>query len=189
MFHSAHIPESPLCASQRGGRTTLSTNMGRKPQVQASLFSVKWNWSLRGAGMVQNSPCREEEGKHKIKRTAQQFWLPNQEQDTRKVCNSILWCSAPRKNHPEDKRFDRPSGVGSAGATGEVGGSYNSAQSGEAGLEASGTPSRTTRENRDGVSERSKSKYRGTKWMKKLSRGCLIPLILKSWIWNNSRHC
>ena len=115
-----------MAGSAKGKKSPTSKLKGHslfksQDKIGSFYFSVKWNWSLRGAEMVQSSPCREEEGKHKIKRAAQQFWLPNQEQDTMKVCNSILRCSAPRKNHPEDKRFDRPSGVGSAGATGVVG--------------------------------------------------------------------
>lgn len=108
MFHSGHIPESPLCANQRGpqsicwrGKTTSSPNMGRKPQVQASLFSVKWIWTMRGAEMVQKSPCRKRKASTRFKGQLSSSDCPTKSKtrhQTTKVCNSIPRCSAPRKN-------------------------------------------------------------------------------------------
>ena len=202
MFHSAHIPGSPLCANQRGaqsiiwwrGKTTSPPRMGRKPPVQASLFSVRWNWNMKGTEMVQKSPLGKRKASTRLKGQLSSSDCPTKSKTRHQTTKSVQF--HPPMLSPEEepswgqevwsavgcwqRRYNR-SGRGAHTRVPPV-----VCHGSEAGQEASAAL-RTARENRDGVSERSKSKYRGNKWMNKLNRGCLI--LLNSWIWNNSRHC
>ena len=64
------------------GEDNIITKDGQEATSPGLLFlcKVKLKYERNRDGLEE--PLREEEGKHKIKRTAQQFWLPNQEQDT-----------------------------------------------------------------------------------------------------------
>ena len=181
MFHSAHIQGSPLCTHQRGaqsiiwwrGKTTSSPKMGRKPQVQASLFSVRWNWSMKGTEMVQKSPLGKRKASTRLKGQLSSSDCPTKSKTRHQTTKSVQF--HPPMLSPEEEP-SRGQEVWSAVGCWQH--RYKSGQGAhtrvppvvcpgsEAGQEASEALRRTARENRDGVSERSESKYRGNKWMK-----------------------